>query len=82
VGNRKLPHGIAVAQRLANGNTLLTDSSFGRFFEVTKEGEIVWEYISPFFGRPFFGEPPRSETNQVFLALRYSPEVIARAREK
>jgi uncharacterized protein (UPF0248 family) len=71
---------MGIAQRLANGNTLLTESSFGRFFEVTREGEIVWEYVNPFFGPPFFGGPPQSETNQVFRALRYSPEEIARAR--
>jgi uncharacterized protein (UPF0248 family) len=68
------------AQRLPNGNTLITESSFGRFFEVTKEGEIVWEYVTPFFGKPFFGGPPTSESNQVFRALRYSAEEIARAR--
>jgi uncharacterized protein (UPF0248 family) len=71
---------MGIAQRLANGNTLLTESSFGRFFEVTREGEIVWEYVNPFFGRPFFGGPAHSQTNQVFRALRYSPEEIARAR--
>jgi uncharacterized protein (UPF0248 family) len=68
------------AQRLPNGNTLITGSSFGRFFEVTKEGEIVWEYVNPFFGKPFFGGPPDSESNQVFRALRYTAEEIARAR--
>ena len=46
-------HGCA--RRLPNGNTLITESSFGRFFEVTKEGKIVWEYVSPFFGKPLFG---------------------------
>src|SRR5262245_65643091 len=39
---------MGCAQRLPNGNTLITESSFGRFFEVTKEGEIVWEYVNPF----------------------------------
>jgi uncharacterized protein (UPF0248 family) len=71
---------IGNAQRLPNGNTLITESSFGRFFEITKEGEIVWEYVNPFFGKPFFGGPPTSESNQVFRALRYSAEEIARAR--
>jgi uncharacterized protein (UPF0248 family) len=71
---------MGYAQRLPNGNTLITESSFGRFFEVTKEGEIVWEYVNPFFGRPFFGGPPTSESNQVFRAIRYSAEDIARAR--
>ena len=34
-------------QRLPNGNTLITESDNGRAFEVTKGGEIVWEYVSP-----------------------------------
>jgi hypothetical protein len=38
------------AQRLPNGNTLIDEGLTGRFFEVTTEGEIVWEYINPFFG--------------------------------
>lgn len=36
------------AQRLSNGNTLITEGSAGRIFEVTGGGEIVWEYIVPF----------------------------------
>jgi hypothetical protein len=35
-------------QRLPNGNTLITETMYGRAFEVIPEGEIVWEYISPF----------------------------------
>jgi len=71
---------MGLAQRLPNGNTLITESSFGRFFEVTSQGEIVWEYVNPFFGKPFFGGPPGSESNWVFRALRYSAEDIAGAR--
>ncbi len=36
-------------QRLPNGNTLSLDCHKGRVFEITPQGEIVWEYISPFF---------------------------------
>lgn len=68
------------AQRLPNGNTLLCESSFGRFFEVTKDGEIVWEYVNPFFGRPFCAGSPDTLGNLVFRALRYSAEEIARAK--
>ncbi|MCP3919274.1 MAG: hypothetical protein GY711_27355 [bacterium] len=32
------------AQRLANGNTLVCESERGRAFEVTRGGEIVWEF--------------------------------------
>ena len=35
-------------QRLPNGNTLITESTQGRAFEVTKDGEIVWEFYNPF----------------------------------
>ena len=34
-------------QRLANGNTLITESDNGRAFEVARDGEIVWEYVNP-----------------------------------
>jgi hypothetical protein len=35
-------------QRLPNGNTLITESDSGRAFEVTKNKEIVWEFVNPF----------------------------------
>ena len=35
-------------QRLPNGNTLITETDFGRVFEVTQDKEIVWEFISPY----------------------------------
>jgi Arylsulfotransferase (ASST) len=41
-------HYISSAQRQPNGNTLICEGSNGRFFEVTRSGEIVWEYINPF----------------------------------
>ncbi|WP_239032004.1 arylsulfotransferase family protein [Paroceanicella profunda] len=34
-------------QRLANGNTVITESNGGRILEVTPEGEIVWEFMNP-----------------------------------
>ncbi len=34
-------------QPLPNGNVLITESDFGRVFEVTRDGEIVWEFNSP-----------------------------------
>jgi hypothetical protein len=35
------------AQRLPNGNTLVCDGDNGRAFEVTRAGEIVWEWHNP-----------------------------------
>lgn len=34
-------------QRLPNGNTFIVESNGGRVFEVTRAGEIVWEFINP-----------------------------------
>lgn len=34
-------------QRLPNGNVLITESDRGRVFEVTRDGEIVWEFYHP-----------------------------------
>lgn len=68
---------ISGAQRLANGNTLICEGCHGRLFEVTSGGEVVWEYVSPFF----CDEPGRPGINNwVFRALRYTPEEIAAAR--
>jgi hypothetical protein len=33
------------AQRLENGNTLICESVSKRVFEVTPDGETVWEYV-------------------------------------
>ncbi len=35
------------AQRLPNGNTLITESDGGRAFEVTADKRIVWEFYTP-----------------------------------
>lgn len=35
------------SQRLPGGTTLITESNRGRAFEVTTDGEIVWEYYCP-----------------------------------
>ena len=35
------------AQRLPNGNTHITSTHGGHLFEVTKDKEVVWDYVSP-----------------------------------
>ncbi len=40
------------ADRLENGNTLITESDGGRAFEVTPAGEIVWEFYNPHSAGP------------------------------
>jgi len=41
---------ISSARRLPNGNTLICEGMNGRLFQVTRDGEIVWEYVNPHFG--------------------------------
>lgn len=41
---------ISGAHRMNNGNTFINEGPKGRFFEVTKEGKIVWEYLNPYRG--------------------------------
>jgi outer membrane protein assembly factor BamB len=69
---------ISNAQRLPNGNTLINEGMFGRFFEVTSAGEVVWEYVNPYFGPA--SAAPALQSNNVFRAYRYSEEEVAKAR--
>jgi hypothetical protein len=63
-------HHISGQERLSSGNTLICEGLWGRLFEVTPGGEIVWEYISPYLGKMFTGE----DTNWVFRAFRYAKD--------
>jgi len=38
---------LGTAQRLANGNTLITESENGRALEVEPDGTVAWEFLSP-----------------------------------
>ena len=40
-------------QALPNGNVLITESVKGRVFEVTRKGEIVWEFFNPDLDNPY-----------------------------
>ena len=75
---------ISGAQRLASGNTLICEGQMGRVFEVTPDGDIVWEYVSPFFGPyDWFGLERGGFGNSVFRAYRYpadSTEIAGRLR--
>jgi hypothetical protein len=61
---RFFSHYISSAQRLMNGNTLITEGADGRLFEITTTGEIVWEYVSP-----YFTDGPTA-SNRVYRAYR------------
>ena len=59
------------AHRLAGGNTLITSGPQGRFFEVTTDGDIVWEFWSPTSGD--VASPPRGPL------IRANPYAVFRA---
>lgn len=59
---------ISSARRLPNGNTLIDEGMNGRFFQVTNKGEIVWEYISPYFSQPKPDDAQPISSNTVFRA--------------
>jgi len=43
---------LSGAERLSNGNTLISSGPDGQLFEVTPAGNILWEYWSPYSGSP------------------------------
>jgi hypothetical protein len=49
---------ISGAQRLSNGNTLVTNGESGRLVEVDAKGEVVWEWLNPFQGDLRMGGGP------------------------
>lgn len=56
-------------ERLPNGNTFITESNKGRLFEVTPEGETVWEFLTPDLMKDGRRQP-------LYRALRYPTEVV------
>jgi len=60
-------HFISSAQRLPNGNTMITEGSKGHIFEVNSDKKIVWEFVSPVIGK---------KGNPVYRASRIPPEWV------
>jgi hypothetical protein len=72
--NRFYSSFVSSAQRLPNGNTLITEGNGGRIFEVTAGHETVWEYLSPYTHRML-------KMNLVYRAYR-APYEWATLQEK
>jgi hypothetical protein len=58
---------ISGAQRLPNGNTLICEGDSERLLEVTPDGEIVWEFRSPY---------AEADTYGIYRATRYAPKFV------
>jgi Arylsulfotransferase (ASST) len=75
VGTAEQPLDSAIRasqQRLPNGNTLITESSGGRILEVTRQGEIVWQFVNPVRGGEQNGKIPI-----ICWAKRIDPDDLA-----
>ncbi len=48
LGGRLFSLSCGSVQRLPNGNTLITESDAGRALEVTPDGRVVWEFLTPY----------------------------------
>ena len=60
---------LSSAQRLPNGNTLITEGMDGRIFEITAEFDNVWEYVSPYYSQ-------KGNRNIIYRAYRVPYEWI------
>ena len=63
---------MSSTRRLPNGNTLICEGDYGRLFQVTPDGEIVWEYVNPHFEKevePGITDKPNA-FNSIFVAER------------
>ncbi len=68
---------VSSAQRLPNGNTVITEGVDGRIFEVTKAHELVWEYTNPYFTDDRGGSafrPPKM--NMIYRSYRVPYEWV------
>ena len=76
-GNGFYSSRISGAQRLENGNTLICEGNSSRLFEVTFDGEIVWEYQSPIGATGPIAQGEILGSSSIFRSLRYSPSYPA-----
>jgi hypothetical protein len=57
------------SQRLANGNTLITESNRGYVLEVTPRGETVWKFANPVVNR-------KKEREAIWRMTRFDPAAL------
>jgi len=59
------------AQRLPGGNTLICQTTQNRLFEVTQDGTLVWEYVSPVNAAGPVDQGAIAPGNSAFKIRRY-----------
>ena len=68
---------ISGVQRQAGGTTLICEGNSGHLFEVTPDGETVWDYVNPAAGSFIVSQGDPIEVNRVFKVRRYPPDFPA-----
>ncbi len=66
LGRKQYSDFISGAQRLRSGNTFVCDGANGRLLQITKSGEIVWEFVNPITPSPKY-------QGAIFKAQFYEP---------
>jgi hypothetical protein len=64
------------AQRLANGNLLITEGDRGRIVESTPEGALVWEYLNPQRNDEANKAAQRRKRAAIYRARRLEAELL------
>lgn len=70
---------VGNAQRLPNGNTFIVEGWPGRLFEVTEQGEIVWEWLNPWTPEP--PTSPPGPLNYIYRAYKYPRDYCAQFKD-
>jgi hypothetical protein len=58
-----------------NGNVLITESDGGRLLEVTRSGEIVWEFVNPVRVKHRFGDGPEHSEVQLIPVVSWGQRI-------
>lgn len=61
-------HLCGSAQRFPNGNTLIANSCNGHAFEITKKGEMIWEYYHPVINK--------GKRRTIYRMIKYPEEMV------
>lgn len=85
LGQNMYAQSISGAERLPNGNTLITFGTKGTLYEVDLDGQIVWEYISPITNQGTLtqgevipdGNNAGTTANAIFKVRRYAGDFVA-----
>jgi sugar lactone lactonase YvrE len=70
-----LEHPIA-AQRLANGNTLISDAKLGKVVEVTPDKKVVWKYENPKLADMRSRNAHRTDRDTTLIAIEAEARLI------